>query len=109
MGPLPVRGRAEPVTAYRVLGLGTRRARLDPAAGQALTTLVGRQDELKHLESSFARAEAGRGQVVSLVGRAGRGQVTPPRRFRHRLGGRAATWLEGHCASYGEAVPLSAR
>jgi class 3 adenylate cyclase/tetratricopeptide (TPR) repeat protein len=105
MGPLPVRGRAEPVTAYRVLGLGTRRARLDPAAGQALTTLVGRQDELKHLEELFARAEAGRGQVVSLVGEPGVGKSRLLREFRHRLGGRAVTWLEGHCASYGEAVP----
>ena len=105
MGPLPVRGRAEPVTAYRVLGVGTRRARLDPSAGQALTALVGREGELKHLEELLARAEAGRGQVVGVVGEPGVGKSRLLREFRHRLGGRGVTWLEGHCAPYGEAVP----
>ena len=107
VGPLPVRGRAEPVTAYRVLGLGTRRARLDPSAGPALTALVGREGELKHLEELLARAEAGRGQVVGVVGEPGVGKSRLLREFRRRLGGRGVTWLEGDCAPYGEAIKPS--
>ena len=43
---------------------------------------VGRQPELEALHQALAQAQAGHGQVVALVGEAGRGQVAPGLRVR---------------------------
>jgi class 3 adenylate cyclase len=105
MPMLPVKGKATPLAVRRVVGPGPRRSRLDEAGGRALTDFVGREDELAHLAALLARAEAGRGQVIGVVGEPGVGKSRLLREFRRRLGGRPVTWLEGHCVPYGHAIP----
>ena len=105
MPSLAVKGKAAPVAARRVLGHGTRRSRLDEAAGRALTDFVGREDELAHLAALLERAESGRGQVLGVVGEPGVGKSRLLREFRRRLAERPITWLEGHCVPYGGAMP----
>ncbi|HKZ07539.1 MAG TPA: AAA family ATPase [Methylomirabilota bacterium] len=100
-----IKGKSAPVARWRVLGRGPRRGRLDETAGRALTELVGREDELAHLEALLARAESGRGQVLAVVGEPGMGKSRLLREFRRRVGGRAVTWLEGRCVPYGGATP----
>jgi class 3 adenylate cyclase/tetratricopeptide (TPR) repeat protein len=106
--PLPdlvVKGRAEPVRAFEVVGRRERRARVELAAESGLTPLVGRGQELARLREAFERAAEGRGQVVGIAGEAGGGKSRLLYEFRQQLG-RRALYLEGRCISWGQAVPF---
>jgi class 3 adenylate cyclase len=105
LGALSVKGKQEPISAWRVTAaLGTR-TRLEVEAERGLTPLVGRQHELAVLEACFARAAAGRGQVVFVVGEPGIGKSRLLVEFRRQVGDRA-DWMEGHCLSFGRAMAL---
>ena len=49
LGPVPVKGLADPVQIYEVTGAGAARTRLQAAAGRGLTRFVGRDVELEQL------------------------------------------------------------
>ena len=100
-----VKGKAEPVTRYKVLGLGPRRAPLSGREGRALSPFVGRERELTTLEELLVQVEGGQGQVVSVVGEAGVGKSRLLYEFRQRVAGKRVTYLEGRCLSYGSAMP----
>jgi DNA-binding NtrC family response regulator/tetratricopeptide (TPR) repeat protein len=89
-----------PPGARRLLGL-------DPAAlesGRRLARFVGRAREIELLQAQRAAATRGRGQVVGIVGEAGLGKTRLLAEFRRSLG-ESATYLEGHCVSYGSTIP----
>ena len=71
---LQVKGKAESVTASRVVGLGTRRSRLKLEGGRTLSQFVGRERELAVLQGVLAEVEAGRGQIVGVSGEPGVGK-----------------------------------
>jgi len=86
-----------------------RRPRLGGSA-----PLIGRQAELRVLDTALRAAVAGRGQVVLLTGEAGIGKTRLVLEARNRFigwvgagGGRRPTWLEGRGASYASATPYS--
>ena len=105
LGPVQVKGRTEPVSAYKVTGRRRGRTRLEISAERGLTQLVGRQRELGLLHDCLARAKSGRGQVVGIVGEPGVGKSRLLYEFRRSLEGEGVTWLEGHCVAYGQATP----
>jgi class 3 adenylate cyclase/tetratricopeptide (TPR) repeat protein len=105
LGPVQVKGFSEPVSVYKVIGRRRRRTRLEVSAERSVTELVGRGRELGVLHDCLARAEAGRGQVVGIVGEPGVGKSRLVYEFRHSLEGGRITWLEGHCVAYGQATP----
>ena len=74
LGAVPVRGLAEPVEVFELVGATGARTRLQVAVTRGLTRLVGRQAELGLLRQSVELARNGRGQVVALVGEAGVGK-----------------------------------
>ena len=74
LGPVPVKGLAAPVEVYEVVDVGPVRTRLQAAVARGLTRFVGRARELDTLTQALARAGAGHGQVVALVGEAGVGK-----------------------------------
>src|SRR5262249_26004956 len=74
LGPVPVKGLAEPVEVFELVGASTLRRRLQVAAARGLTRFVGRQAELAVLHQAMEQAEAGHGQVVAAVGEAGVGK-----------------------------------
>lgn len=104
--PTRVKGKEEPVQAYRVLGIGVRpsdEAVLDSAA---LSPFVGRRREMEVLEELREQAAGGAGQVVSIVGEAGAGKSRLLYEFHRRSAGAGgAAWLTGRCLSYGSGVP----
>jgi predicted ATPase/class 3 adenylate cyclase len=104
LGPMEVRGQHEPATVYKVL-TRRRRTRLEISAERGLTQIVGRQRELALLHDCLARAEAGRGQVVGIVGEAGVGKSRLLYEFQSSLDAGRATWLAGHCVGYGQGTP----
>jgi hypothetical protein len=73
-GPVPVKGRREPVEVYETSGLGPARTRLQAAARRGLTRFVGRDAEIELLRRSLEHAGAGHGQAVAIVGEAGVGK-----------------------------------
>lgn len=57
IGPLALEGKAEPVLAYRLLGMSHRRSALDEAASAHKTVFVGRDHELTVLNEFLRRVE----------------------------------------------------
>jgi tetratricopeptide (TPR) repeat protein len=73
-GPTHVRGLAEPINVYEVMGLGPLRTRLQRAAARGLTKFVGRQREMDALKHAAKQAMAGRGQIVAVMAEPGIGK-----------------------------------
>ena len=86
-------------------GAAAGACRLDGHAVPGRTRFVGREAELRLLAERFALAEAGRGQVVVVVGEPGIGKSRLIQEFRRRLG-RRATWVEGHALAFGRSMPF---
>jgi adenylate cyclase len=107
-GALELKGIEAPVTAFAVTGQRRRRARFDVSLERGLTPLAGREAERQFLHDCFARASAGRGQVVSLVGEAGTGKSRLAYELQRGLRGDAHLYLEAHCAPHGSALPFHA-
>jgi class 3 adenylate cyclase/tetratricopeptide (TPR) repeat protein len=103
--PIQVKGKAGPVAASKVLGLLPRRSPLEARGERAWSRFVGRERELTGLRDLLEQAEQGQGQVVGLVGEPGVGKSRLLFEFRQRLAGKAVTYLEGRCLSYGSAIP----
>jgi hypothetical protein len=73
-GPTKVKGIAEPVNVYEVMGPGPLRTKLDVARARGFTRFVGRESEMQTLDAALAQAQAGNGQVVGIVAEAGTGK-----------------------------------
>ena len=99
--PLELKGKTDPVAAYRVVALDDDPARqLRPAA----TALVGRVRERQMLQAAFDRtAEERSCQLVTVLGTAGVGKSRLVSEFLAGLEP-AATICAGRCLSYGEGV-----
>ena len=109
IGPLRLKGKQEPIRAFRLVEVGSRPQRTaeQPVFGSRL--LVGRQRELAVLDDLLHRAEQGNGQAVGIQGEPGIGKSRLTAELNRRAAGRC-TWLEGHCVSYGTASrPAGAR
>ncbi len=104
LGQVELKGKSEPVVAYRLVGPGPRRSRVDVHAERGLSPLVGRERELQTLTERFAEARAGRGQVVFVSGDPGIGKSRLLHELRARLDDQEPTWLEGRCISYGQDI-----
>ncbi len=105
IAPLHVKGKSEPVAAYRLVGLAARRSALDERPTRSLGRFVGREREAGVLQDLFAQVADGHGQVVGVVGEPGMGKSRLLLEFRRGLGSRPATVLEGRCVSYGGSIP----
>ena len=100
-----VKGKSQPVTAYRLTALGPRRSPLEERPARALGRFVGRSREVGTLQDLFANVVAGQGQVVGVVGEPGMGKSRLLYEFRRALADKTATVLEGRCVSYGSSIP----
>jgi hypothetical protein len=105
LGALTVKGKAEPVVAYRVVRETAVRTRIEAAAERGLTPFVGRDQELTVLRGYLEQAKRGQGQVVFVTGEAGIGKSRLLLEFRRTILDEGVTWLEGHCSSYGTNIP----
>ena len=106
LGGISVKGKAEPVHAYRVLGIKAVRGRRRGLQAVGLSSpLVGRSAELDALRSLFSIVQAGRGRVAVIVGEPGIGKSRLLAEFRAAIGDANPSWIEGHCVSYGRTLP----
>jgi len=115
LGPMEMRGKAEPVSVYRVLA--SRAVVSKPRGIEGLESpLVGRDAEFGALREVLERLQAGVGGIVTVVGEAGIGKsrlVAEVQRsaisFQQseegtQHAGRPIRWVEGRCLSYGESM-----
>ena len=104
VGPMPIKGRDEPVVAYRIVELLSRGMRPEPPR---LHALVGREHEMAALRRALLDVERGRaaGRAIGLIGDPGMGKSRLVSELRRETEARPIAWLEGHCVSYGVGVP----
>jgi class 3 adenylate cyclase/tetratricopeptide (TPR) repeat protein len=105
VGPLVLKGKADPITAYRLLGISQARAALRPSTAARGTTFVDRQSDLAILNNFLRQVESGHRQAVGIVGEPGIGKSRLLSEFRRQLARERVTWIEGRCVSYGTAIP----
>jgi class 3 adenylate cyclase/tetratricopeptide (TPR) repeat protein len=105
LGPVPVKGLAEPVEVFELVGVTALRRRLQAAVARGLTRFVGRQTELEALHQRLEQASTGHGQVVALVGEAGVGKSRLVYEVLHSHRTQGWLVLESASVSYGKATP----
>ena len=105
LGPVPVKGLTAPVDVFELVEASAIRRRLQAAATRGLTRFVGRETELVAVQQALARAEAGHGQVVALVGEAGVGKSRLVYELVHSHRTQGWLVLESASVSYGKATP----
>ena len=105
LGPVPVKGLAEPVEVFELVGASALRRRLQVATARGLTRFVGRQAELAVLHQALEQAGAGRGQVVAALGEAGVGKSRLVYECLHSHRTQGWLVLESASVSYGKATP----
>jgi adenylate cyclase len=99
VGELTLKGKSEPVSAWRLIGPRTDR-RSAVRKGVA-TELVGREGDLAALTDALDRLVYGAGVVVALTGEPGVGKSRLTAAARSEADVRGFRWLEGRCVSYG--------
>jgi class 3 adenylate cyclase len=114
LGPLEVKGKSEPVHAYRVIARKAAPASKRGLAGVGLDSpMVGREEPLRRLVDAFQVAGAGRGRMAFIVGEPGIGKSRLLAELRRSVtasagaqdGAGRPTWVEGRCVSYGRNLP----
>jgi class 3 adenylate cyclase/tetratricopeptide (TPR) repeat protein len=105
LGPIPVKGLAEPVDVFELVGATPVHRRLQAAVARGLTRFVGRDQELAALTQALAQAGRGQGQVVALFGEAGVGKSRLVYEFVHGHATQGWRVLESAVVSYGRATP----
>ena len=86
LGRHDLKGFAEPVPAWGVIGESAVASRFEAAHAGALTNLVGRDNELGLLEARWQTAKSGEGQVMLLSGEAGIGKSRMTQALREKIG-----------------------
>ncbi len=100
--PLTLKGKAEPVPAYRLVRVAQR-----PTERSAPTTpFVGREPEMARLEETLLQVSATRScQMVTVIGDAGVGKSRLIREFAAQTSSQDRTQvLRGRCLPYGDGV-----
>ncbi len=104
LGPVSVKGRGKPVDVYELTGAGTARSRFQVLAGRGLTKFVGRAGEIGQLGAALEQSEAGRGQVVAVVGEPGIGKSRLFWEFTHSHRTERCLILDAASIPYGKAM-----
>jgi class 3 adenylate cyclase/tetratricopeptide (TPR) repeat protein len=101
-GLLTLKGKDEPIAAYRLLGVSHHLA--TEGAPAASRPFVDRTNEIAILDGLVPSFEEGRGRLIGIVGEPGIGKSRLLDEFRGHLTG-AVTWVEGRCLSYSTMTP----
>jgi class 3 adenylate cyclase/tetratricopeptide (TPR) repeat protein len=104
LGAVAIKGLASPAEIFELTGASAVRSRLQAAAARGLTTFVGRDAEMDTLFAAFEQAQAGKGQIVAVVGEPGVGKSRLFWEFTHSHRTQGCLVLETASVSYGKAT-----
>ena len=107
LGPTPVKGLAEPVEVYELVGAGAARTRLQAVAAAGSPASSGATRRWSSSARRSSRRARGHGQVVAVVGEPGVGKSRLFYEFIHSHRTQGWLVLEAGSVSYGKATPLS--
>jgi hypothetical protein len=99
LGTTALKGFAENVPAWQVLGASTIESRFE-AMRTAMTPLVGRDEEIDLLMRRWEQARGGDGQVVLISGEPGIGKSRIAQTILERLSGEPHTRLRYFCSPH---------
>jgi adenylate cyclase len=97
--PLRVKGKAEPISTYRLLGMD--RSSINLHEPRYALPMVGRQAELEFVLERLKLAQAGNGQIVGISAEAGMGKSRLVAEVVHEAWARNLTVYGGECQSFG--------
>jgi adenylate cyclase len=97
--PVQVKGKAEPIKVWELLGWRARRR--PPRKAGLEAPLVGREPELARLRTAIGSLSAGTGGLVVLTGQAGLGKSRLLHEARTEAIARGLRWVEAACPSVG--------
>ena len=104
--PLTLKGKAEPVPAWRLVAAGGRATHGIGLAGRRHAPLLGRTREVARVRESLERLAGGHGgALVAVVGEAGVGKSRLVEVARALAAERGIAWLDARCLSYGASLP----
>jgi class 3 adenylate cyclase/tetratricopeptide (TPR) repeat protein len=105
LGKVSVKGKEEPVEAYKLMEAEAVQTRLEAAIRRGLTRFVGREREMATLREALEKVQSGSGQVVGIVGEAGVGKSRMLLELREQLPTDSYKYLEGRCLHFGGSMP----
>ena len=100
-----LKGRTEPLSVFKLIGIERDATRFAAAARHGLSTYVGRERELEILERHLETARSGL-RVVDIVAEPGMGKSRLLHEFRLRLDAAEVFVLSGSCSPDGVQTPL---
>ncbi len=106
LGVFNLKGVSEPLTVFRLAGVGTARTRFDVSRSRGLTRFVGRPNEMRTLEAALEATRAGHGAVVTVVAQAGTGKSRLCFEFIESCRASGLTVHEGRAVAHGRSIPL---
>jgi class 3 adenylate cyclase/tetratricopeptide (TPR) repeat protein len=104
LGPVSVKGLADLVEVFELVGAGSTRTRMQTFAARGLTRFVGRQTELEALRQALERAGTSHGQMVAVIGEPGVGKTRLFYEFTRSHHTHGWLQLESSSVSYGRAT-----
>ncbi|MGZ9226683.1 MAG: adenylate/guanylate cyclase domain-containing protein, partial [Anaerolineales bacterium] len=103
LGGIEVKGKSEPIQAYRVLGVKSTPGQLRGLEG-LISPLVGRESQFGLLKERLDDLRTGKGSTVAVVGEAGLGKSTLIAELKRSTEGSRFTWLKGESLSYTRSI-----
>lgn len=97
--PVQVKGKAEPIQVWELLGWRARRR--PPRKAGLEAPLIGRETELAQLRDAIGHLKAGTGGLVVLTGQAGLGKSRLLHEARAEAIALGLRWVEAACPSVG--------
>lgn len=96
VGQLTLKGKAEPVSAYKLIGKKKR--------SRSAARFVGREQQLATVDSALASFADGAGGVISVSGEPGVGKSRFTEEVMRRASELGAQWLTARCLTYGAGI-----
>ena len=100
LDPLALKGKSEPVPAFRLLGERAAAER-GPAAARHAAPLFGCDEEFRAVQALLDGLSSGTGGVITVVGEPGVGKSRLTDEARLSAAGHGIRWLEARCLAYG--------
>ena len=102
--PVTVKGKAEPIQAYKVLAPKEIPVTTHRLSGRR-AELVGRKVELAEFREAVENLREGKGRIFSISGDTGTGKSRLVEEFKAGLNHEEIRWIEGHAYAYAQNIP----